>query len=105
MSAHSKRAAVLGGKRPVLQLAPVGKELQLVLSQDHRRAVALLMPAEVDIAHIEACYALGNGVWSDNIDLARAWGCWGVLADPAWAKEQLRAKAPRPQGAKLFFVS
>lgn len=91
--------------RPVVTLAKPGTECVMVLSEDKRSIAAILIPEQIHIGLIEHLYAIGNGVFSEGVKLAAMWKCWAVLCDPAWGDQQIKARAPRPAGAKFFFVS
>jgi hypothetical protein len=91
--------------RPALHLAKPGTELEMVISDDKTNIVAILIPAPIHMHQIEHLYAIGDGVFVENDELAQVWGLWAVLCDPTWARVQLKQASQRPHGAKFFFVS
>lgn len=99
-----EKAVVLGDNNPALTLCPPGAHIELIASADGARILAAIIPHTLPLKQIETLYALGGGVWSDCMGLVRLWGVWAVLADPAWAEEQLRNKTARPAGVKFFFL-
>ena len=86
-------------EQPAAFIVPARRKLELVMSEDRRQAVAILIQNfPTSVVEIEACYAFGHGIWSDCNKLARRWQVWAVFADPAWAEGQVKRNAARPTG-------